>query len=72
MSVRIKIDHALCEAFGVCEETIPEALRLDESDHLHLRLAAIPPELEKRAREAVRSCPRFALSLVTEENEPAD
>ena len=64
MSVRIEIDRMACEANGVCEEILPEALTLDDKDELHLRLAVLPPELEERARKAVQACPRQALRLV--------
>lgn len=64
MSLRIEIDRMACEANGVCEELLPEALKLDDEDELHLRLAVLPAELEERARRAVQACPRQALRLV--------
>lgn len=64
MSLRLEIDHDTCEANGVCEQLLPEALRLDDDDRLHLRLAQLPAALEQRAREAVRACPRQALRVV--------
>ncbi len=64
MSVRIKIDAIACEANGVCTEILPEALELGDDEVLRLRLAVVPAQLEDRAREAARSCPRQALRIV--------
>jgi ferredoxin len=64
VSVRIEIDRDACEANGVCVELVPEALELGDDDVLRLRLAVLPTELEPRAREAARGCPRQALRVI--------
>jgi ferredoxin len=64
MSVRIEIDVAACEANGLCVGFVPEALELGDDDVLRLRLTILPVELEQRAREAARSCPRQALRVI--------
>jgi ferredoxin len=64
VSVRIEIDAVACEANGVCVEFVPEALELGDDDVLRLRLTELPTELEQRAREAARSCPRQALRVI--------
>ncbi len=61
--MKLIIDPIACEANGVCTGIIPEVLDLDDDDLLHLRLVIVPPELEDKARRAVRQCPRQALSL---------
>lgn len=64
MSVRIEIDRNACEANGVCVGVVPEALELGDDDVLHLRLTLLPADLEQRAREAARSCPKQALRVI--------
>jgi ferredoxin len=64
VSLRIEIDRNACEANGVCVAFVPEALELGDDDVLNLRLKVLPAELEQRAREAARSCPRQALRVI--------
>jgi ferredoxin len=64
VSMRIEIDPNACEANGICVEFVPEVLALGDDDVLRLRLAVLPAELEQRAREAARSCPRQALRVI--------
>jgi ferredoxin len=65
VSPRVRIDHELCEANGVCVRLVPEVFELDADDRLRLR--ADPPEaLRARVAEAVRRCPKQALAIVDE------
>ena len=64
MSVRIEIDLDACETNGVCVAIVPEALELGDDDVLRRRLTVLPAELEQRAREAARGCPRRALQVI--------
>jgi ferredoxin len=61
--MRIVIDTSRCEANGVCVRVAPELFRLDEQDRLHLLAGEVAPELRPQAEQAVRGCPRQALSL---------
>ena len=62
--MRLVIDAVACEANGVCTELLPQVLELDDDDDtLRLRLTVVPAEFEERARQAVRACPRQALSI---------
>ena len=62
--MRLVIDAVACEANGVCTELLPQVLELDDDDDtLRLRLTVVPAALEERARQAVRACPRQALSI---------
>ena len=63
--MRVRIDHQLCEANGVCVRLVPEVFELDDDDRL--RLTQEPPEsLRSRVAEAVRRCPKQALAIVDE------
>ena len=61
--MKIVVDRDRCEANGVCVRAAPEAFRLDEQDRLHLLVENVTPELRARVEQAVRGCPRQALSL---------
>ena len=63
MTLRIRIDHELCESNAVCVRLVPEVFELDDDDRL--RLTQEPPEaLRSRVAEAVRRCPKQALAIV--------
>jgi ferredoxin len=70
--MRVKVDYDLCEANAVCMDVAPELFKVDDDDSFHhVSTGAkndisgeIPKSLEGKAREAVRLCPRQALSLL--------
>ena len=63
--MRVRVDHELCEANAVCVRLVPEVFELDDDDRL--RLKGEPHEaLRSRVAEAVRRCPKQALTLVDE------
>ena len=62
--MRVVVDRDLCEANAVCMRLVPEVFQVGDDDRLRL-LAERPPEaLRARVEEAVRRCPKLALSLV--------
>ncbi|HEY0093181.1 MAG TPA: ferredoxin [Archangium sp.] len=61
--MKIVVDWELCEANGVCVRVAPEAFNLDEKDQLHVLVENVTPEQRARVEQAVRACPRQALSL---------
>ena len=63
---RIAIDYDLCEANGVCMKIAPEVFRVDDEDKLHLLIEQPPAESLERVENAIRRCPKGALSLVDE------
>jgi ferredoxin len=70
--MRVKVDYDLCEANAVCMDVAPELFKVDDDDSFHHVSAGgkddvsgvIPKPLEGKAREAVRLCPRQALSIL--------
>jgi ferredoxin len=63
---RIVVDYTLCEANAVCMKIAPEVFLVDAEDNLHLKVERPAPELTTKVDDAVRRCPRGALSLVDE------
>ena len=63
--MRVTVDRALCEANALCAGLVPEVFSVDEEDELTILTpnGEVAPDLVDRVREAVRCCPRMALSL---------
>jgi ferredoxin len=64
MAKKIEVDWGLCESNGVCMGIIPEVFRLEDDDTLTILQEDVTPENEERVRDAVRQCPRQAISIV--------
>jgi ferredoxin len=62
--MRVVIDHALCESNAVCMRLVPEVFEVRDDDRLYLRTEQPPETLRARVEEAVRRCPKQALSLL--------
>lgn len=61
---KISVDWGLCESNGVCMGIDPEIFDLDDDDELHVLQEEVTPQNEEHVREAVRQCPRQAISIV--------
>ncbi|ODQ85388.1 ferredoxin [Mycolicibacterium holsaticum] len=64
MTRKVVVDFELCEANGICMGIIPEVFDLDDQDYLHVLQDNVTPENEQQIKEAVRQCPRQAISIV--------
>jgi ferredoxin len=64
MSKKIEVDWGLCESNGVCMGINPEIFLLGDDDMLTVLQEEVTPENESDVREAVRQCPRQAISIV--------
>lgn len=61
--MRVKVDYDVCESNAVCMALVPEVFEVRDDDFLYV-LDENPPEaLRSRLEEAVRSCPKAAISL---------
>jgi ferredoxin len=61
--VRVKVDYDVCESNAVCMGLVPEVFEVRDDDFLYV-LDENPPEaLRSRLEEAVRSCPKAAITL---------
>lgn len=63
MPMKVVVDYDLCEANAVCMDCCPEVFRVEEDDTLTILMENPPEELRSKVEEAVRLCPRQALSL---------
>jgi len=62
--MKVTVETAKCQGHARCRAICPELFELDEIEQKsHVKLPAVPPELEGRARRAVNECPEDALSL---------
>jgi ferredoxin len=64
MTKKIEVDWGLCESNGVCMGIIPEVFQLGDDDMLTVLQDDVTPENEEQVRDAVRQCPRQAISIV--------
>ena len=62
--MRVQVDRQLCESNGVCVRLVPEVFTLDDDDRLRVAPGPLPEPLRQRAEQAVRRCPKQALTLV--------
>ncbi len=62
--MKIEVDFGLCEANAICMGIDPEVFQVDEQDYLHVLNDEVTPQNEARIRDAVRQCPRQAISIV--------
>jgi ferredoxin len=61
--MRIEVDWDLCESNAVCMGIAPELFRLEDDDTLTVLQQEVTPENEALVSEAVRQCPRQAISV---------
>lgn len=62
-AMKIVIDYDLCEANAVCMDVCPECFRVEEDDTLTVLIERPGEELRGKVEEAVRLCPRQAITL---------
>ena len=60
---RVVVDWDACESNALCMDVAPEIFEVDDDDQLQLLQEHPPEELRAKAEEAVRRCPKNALSL---------
>ena len=62
--MKIVIDYDLCEANAVCMDVCSECFRVEDDDSTTILLERPPEKLRGKVEEAVRLCPRQAISIV--------
>lgn len=62
--MRIEVDRLLCEANGICETLAPRVFHVNDEDLLDIMVDRVDPADLDAVEEAVRRCPKQALSLV--------
>ncbi len=61
--MKVKVDYDLCEANAVCMKQAPEVFLVDDEDNLQILDENPGPELREKVLNAVRLCPRQAISI---------
>ncbi len=65
--MKITVDQEKCQGHNRCFAVAPELFDLDEYGYSHEKGdGSVPPELQEKARLAVRNCPEQAISIVEE------
>ena len=62
--MRVVVDDTLCESNAVCMRLAPEVFEVRDDDRLYLWTERPPETLRARVADAVRRCPKQALSLI--------
>ena len=66
MPKKIVVDYDKCQGVGMCESLSPDIFQVQANGDLDLTTNIVPEGQEEEVRQAVESCPNFALSLVDE------
>ena len=61
--MHILVDRDRCESNGLCVKILPSVFEIDDSDELVLLDESPPESFRSQVEEAVRKCPKQALSL---------
>jgi ferredoxin len=62
--MRVVVDPQLCETNSICMGLAPDVFEVGEDDTVTVLLENPPESLRKDVENAVRLCPRQAISLV--------
>jgi ferredoxin len=61
--MRIIVDYDLCESNAVCMGIAPEVFEVRDDDNLYLLQEEPDESLRPKMEEAVRRCPKQAISI---------
>ena len=61
-ALTLRVDMTACEGRGLCAELLPEVIALGDWG-FPIIVSPVPERLADEATEAVRLCPRLALTL---------
>lgn len=61
--MRVVVDFDRCESNAVCMGIVPEVFEVRDDDFLYVLMEEPPEELRGKVEEAVRLCPKQAISL---------
>ena len=62
--MRVVVDYDRCESNALCMGAAPEVFRVDDDDNLDVLQEQPPESLRAKVEEAVRLCPKQAISIV--------
>lgn len=61
--MKVVVDYDLCESNAVCMGIAPEVFEVRDDDFLYILQEHPPEELRDKVAEAVRRCPKQAISI---------
>jgi ferredoxin len=61
--MKVHVDFGLCESNGVCMGVAPDVFLLNDDDTLSILRPDVGPEDHDAVLDAVRQCPRQAISV---------
>jgi ferredoxin len=61
--MKVVVDFDLCESNAVCMGIAPEVFEVRDDDFLYVLQEHPPEELRPKMEEAVRLCPKQAISI---------
>jgi ferredoxin len=61
--VKVVVNFDLCESNALCMEVAPEVFEVRDDDFLYVLQEEPPEELRAKVQEAVRRCPKQAISI---------
>ncbi len=61
--MRVVVDFEQCESNALCMGILPEVFEVRDDDFLYVLNENPPEELRDKLLEAVRSCPKNAISI---------
>ena len=69
--MRVVVDLAVCESNGICMGFAPEVFELGDDDVLRVLDERPPEALRAKVEQAVRGCPKQAITLEDDEGAAA-
>ena len=66
MGYRVVVDYDLCESNALCMAAAPEVFEVRDDDFMYVLDETPPDEIRHKVEEAVRRCPKAALSIADE------
>ena len=64
MGYQVVVDFDLCESNARCMEAAPEVFEVRDDDFLYILQERPSDDLRAKVEEAVRRCPKAAISIV--------
>ena len=61
--MKVVVDYDLCESNAICMGIAPEVFEVRDDDNLYLLQEEPPEELRGKVEEAVRRCPKQAITI---------
>ncbi len=62
--MKVVVDYDACESNAVCMGIVPEVFEVRDDDFLYVLQEEPPRDLWDKVREAARSCPKQAITLI--------